>query len=199
MYAVATGINLPVTRRARHFTRTDADTGDAGVGLRQRLNDNPPLAAGVAGGCVLIAVVVYFLARPGGMGADKPAGITKEFFSVDDGRTWFPDDAGKLPPFDHQGKPAYRVRVFRCSHGKEFVSHLERYADADLKRMKALIDDEKTRSMEFIQLESGFEAKKPGAKGWVKVGQQVSARTDAIRAPKCPEGSTAGLTRVSPG
>jgi hypothetical protein len=169
------------------------------VGLRQRLNESPALAAGVAAACVVLALLVFVLTRSGGGSSGKPAGITKEFFSVDDGKSWFVDDAGKLPPFDYQGKPAYRVRVYRCPHGKEFVSHLERYSDADAKRMKQLIDDEKTRSMEFIQLESGFEVKKPGAKEWMKLTQQVSARADAIRAPKCPEGSSAGLTRVSPG
>lgn len=168
------------------------------MGFRQQLNEKPALAAVIAVVCVVLALGVYFLTRPGGLGGQKPAGMKKDFYSTNDGLSWFVDDAGKLPPFDHEGKPAYRVRVYRCPHGKEFVSHLERYGDAELKRLRKLIDDGKTRSMEFIQLESGFEVKKPGSTVWVKPSQQVAARADPIRTPRCPEGQTANVTRVSP-
>jgi hypothetical protein len=169
------------------------------VGLRQQLNDNPRIVAAVSGGLVLIALIMFIWPRSGLSGSGKPAGVTKEFFSTDDGKTWFPDDAGKLPPFDKDGKPAYRVRVYRCPHGKEFVSHLERYADGDRKRMQDLIDDDKTRSMEFIKLESEFEMKKSGGRDWIKLTPENAGRANALRVPKCPEGSTVGITRVSPG
>jgi hypothetical protein len=167
------------------------------VSLRQRLNDNPRMVAIATGATVLIALAVMLWPRTAGGG--KSSGVTKEYYSVDDGRTWFADEAGKLPPFDKDGKPAHRVRVYRCPHGKEFASHLERYAEADRAQMQQLIDQKKTRSMEFIQLESGFEMKKPGGGQWVKLTPQNAAKLNALRTPKCPEGSTAGLTRVSPG
>ena len=166
------------------------------MSLRQRLNDNPRIVAIVSGAMVLIALALALWPRS--VGGGKAAGVTKEFYSIDDGRSWFAAEAGKLPPFDKDGKPAHRVRVYRCPHGKEFVSHLERYADADRARMEKLIDEKKTRSMEFIQLESGFEMKKPGGGTWLKPTAQNVAQANAMRAPKCPEGSTAGVVRVSP-
>lgn len=166
--------------------------------LRERLNQNPGATAAGVGVLVLLAVVVAFITnRPaGGGGAPAPAG--NEFFSVDDGKTWFTDDASKIPPFDHQGKPAYRARVFRCSHGKDFVSHLERYSEADKKRLEDAIDNEEPGSAEFAVAFDALEVKKPGGKEWVKVGPNPSARAGAVRTPKCPEGATTGMTRVSP-
>ena len=166
--------------------------------LRKRLNQNPRATAAAVGGLVLLAIVVAAVSSrpPGAGGAPAPAG--KEFFSVDDGKNWFADDAAKLPPFDHQGKPAYRARVYRCPHGKEFVSHLERYNDADKKRLEAAIANAEPGSAEFAIALDELEVKKPGGKEWVKVGKNPSARASAVRIPKCPEGSTAGLTRVSP-
>ena len=165
------------------------------MSIRQRLNDNPRIVAVVAGALVLIALLMMFLPRSSG-GGGGPTDI-KEFYSVDDGKTWFVADAAKLPPFDHQGKPAVRARVFKCPHGKEFVSHLERYADADRKQMESLIEQDKSSSREFIHLESNLEVKKPGGKDWVKTTPQNGARINALRMPKCPEGSTAGIVRVS--
>jgi hypothetical protein len=167
------------------------------VSIRQRLNDNPRIVAAVSGGLVLVALIVLIWPRSSG-GSGKTPGVTKEFFSVDDGKTWFPDDAEKLPPFDKGGKPAYRVRIYRCPHGKEFVSHLERYSDDDRKRMQMLIDTGKTRSMEFVQLGTSFEVKRRGGKDWVKLTAQNTAKTSVLRVPKCPEGSSAGVVRVSP-
>lgn len=168
------------------------------MGLRAKLNDNPRLAIAVCGGCVLLALALYIVPRLAGPTQARDTGDDKAFFSVDDGKTWFADDASKLPPFDHDGKPAYRVRVYHCPHGKDFVGHLERYADADLKRLAELKGQKKTNTMDYIKLEMDVEVKRPGSAGWTKPAALSPPIANLIRSPNCPEGATRGVTRVEP-
>ena len=169
------------------------------MGIREKLNDNPARTGGVVATCVAIALLV--LLRPGcssprGGGADR--GDPQEFFTVDDGQTWFAADAAKLPPFDHQGKPAYRAQVYRCGGGKPFAAYLERYGEAERKRLEELLAGEGANSMEAIKLMSQVEVKKPGAKDWLRATPATMQRFHAVRAPRCPDGSTTGIVRVAP-
>jgi hypothetical protein len=108
----------------------------------------------------------------------------KEWFTIDDGKTWFADDATKLPPFEHQGKPAYRVRVWTCDGGRTtFVSHLERInaqAKAKLEQMKP---EHRVISPEYQMIE--VKPPQTGDQGWVPVG---TPQAEAIVTPKCPPG-----------
>jgi len=55
------------------------------------------------------------------------AELREAYYTIDDGTTWFVDDAQKIPPFDHNGKTAYR-RANVCRGEREVVSgYLERY------------------------------------------------------------------------
>ncbi len=54
---------------------------------------------------------------------------TPEFFSDDDGATWFTDDGTKITPFDHNGRQAVVAKVFRCRDGTLFVGYLEKLSD----------------------------------------------------------------------
>ena len=174
------------------------------MGIRQQLNDNPAVAAGVVGVLVLVAGVVMFrtgCSRGAGDSGDNLPGVEQEFFTVDDGKSWFPADARKLPPFQHDGKPAYRVRVYRCPHGKDFAAHLERYADADRARLQTLLDEtgDKPPSMDALKLQGNIEIKKPGPGDWIKMSPRTAAKFNMIRSPRCPEGSSQGLQKVVPG
>ena len=88
------------------------------MGIRQTLNDNPVVTTSVTG--VIILAAIFFLFRsscsgPGGGGDGRVP--TKLYYTIDDGATYFPDEATKIPPFTHQGKPAYRVLVYKCPDG----------------------------------------------------------------------------------
>ena len=62
---------------------------------------------------------------------------TRTRTTVDDGATYFPDDANKIPPFTKDGKEAVRARVFSCDGGKtKYVAYLERITP----KAKAAID-----------------------------------------------------------
>ena len=48
------------------------------------------------------------------------------FYTVDEGKTYFPDSEGKLPPFDLPNGLAVRAHVFNGASGP-FVGYLERF------------------------------------------------------------------------
>jgi hypothetical protein len=161
------------------------------VGIRESLIRNPKTGYIVATTLALVAVaaMTFSLARPTG---PRPSnGLA--FYSVDDGATWFADASDKPSPFDYQGKPAYRVYVWKCAHGKTFVSHMERLAPAAKKRL----DDVKTRpraaqsgpsvEAETAMLSRDLEVKGPatGDTGWVK---PATPEGEKITLLTCPDG-----------
>src|SRR5688572_13275444 len=101
-----------------------------------------------------------------------PPDEAKQFFTTDDGRNWFTDDAAKVPPFKHEGKDAYRVVVYRCTEGDEFAARLERYAEPARKRLQDAVDRARARGDTLPAAAAGFnpemEVKRPGAPEWVR-------------------------------
>jgi hypothetical protein len=173
------------------------------VGVRESLNRHRDLTTAVVG-VVIVAALAFGLrgacAPARGGQAGGPGG--RCFFSIDDGKSWFADDASKLPPIEHEGKAAYRAKVFRCPNGMEFVSHLERYAPADKARLEesrrsapgganAMVMEQTT----FLQI---GEVKKPGDSQWIRLTPETSEQYQRVTQPKCPDGSTVGLQPVLP-
>jgi prepilin-type processing-associated H-X9-DG protein len=140
------------------------------------------------------------LAIQGAMADDAEPGIaTRAYYTIDDGKTWFADDINKIPPFEKDGRPAYRVYVYKCPNSPPFVSHLERYtpeAKKALEAMQKAKDPNNPVVMEDIML-TGIEVKKPGTadNGWVK---QMSPAAAKVMELKCPDGKTVGIEPVVP-
>ena len=169
------------------------------MGLRETLNENPKLVTGVTAGLIVV-VLIWIIASSFG-GSSGPArggsaGTAKAFFSDDDGKTWFADDATKIPPFDHNGKQAVKANVFRCN-GKEFVNHLERYtADGKKKAADAMTGNRAMRDptiMATVQ-QQGLEVKRPGDKDWTKLSD--SQKSQPIITPQCPGGGSSESLEV---
>jgi hypothetical protein len=160
------------------------------VGIRQTLNDNPVITSSVTGVIILAAIFFLFRSACSGGGEGFASAPKRQYFTIDDGATYFPEDATKVPPFTHQGKPAYRVKVYKCRNGTTYVSHLERYNEADKKRIEsAPKPKDPSASPMFDPLMLGtMEIKKPGDKEWVTpmAGPEKYA---AIMRPRCPDGS----------
>lgn len=169
-------------RKARQF-----------VGLRQKLNENPAVTAAITGVFMLAATFLFYRTSCSDSGG-RSAGLSKSYFTIDDGKTYFADDTAKLPPFDHQGKPAYRVRLFKCKDGTIFVSHLERYSDSVKKKIEA--ERQKTGISLNPTILGNMELKKPGDAEWVSMSAG-QAKYLAILQPKCPDGSE-NMTAVLP-
>ena len=170
------------------------------VGVREQLNERRALTGAVAGMVILGALAVALRTGCSG-GAGGASGPSKHFFSVDDGQTWFADDASKIPPFEHEGKPAYRAKVFRCPDGTEFTSHLERFGETDKKRLEALVErmsDGPALAMQQAAFTHLAEVKKPGDKEWIQWNPQNTEQYERILKPICPDGSTHNVEPVLP-
>ena len=161
------------------------------MSLRDKLNDNPRITTGIT--IALIVVVLGYIlyntmsGGPGGAPAPAP---NLSFYTVDDGATWFADDATRIPPFEHKGKQAVRARVYKCD-GKVFVNHLERFTPEAQKRMQALAA--RSAGGDAMPAETvGLEVKSPGGGDqWVAMTHPGAVK---IMAPKC----TGNLELVSP-
>jgi hypothetical protein len=116
---------------------------------------------------------------------------TREFFSDDDGKTFFVDDRAKLPPFDHNGKPAYRARVYTCDGGKtKFVGWLERYTPEAKKIVEGQVKagaGSTGGGPILLEDQSGVQVKKAGTgeKGWVSNNDPANMRVKEVN---CPNG-----------
>jgi hypothetical protein len=156
------------------------------VGIRETLNENPRLTTGITIG-IIVVVLGFILWQMHGGSSSTPdgggrSGGAQAYFSDDDGKTYFPDAATKVPPFDHGGKEAVRAHVLKCD-GKTFVNFLERYTPEGKKKMEAMggkppVGD--PTAMESVR-SAGMEVKRPGDKEWIRANPNDPRYGDVIR------------------
>jgi hypothetical protein len=157
------------------------------VGIRESMNQNPKIVTGVTVAVIVLALLYIFLSNRSG-GVTGSTIHAKAYYSTDDGKTYFADDAKNVPPFQKDGKEAVRAYVFKCPDGKKFVAHLERYTLDAKKKIEAVqsgsggIGDPTV--LETIQM-TGVEIKAPGQPKWIK---QSDPRAGAVLTPKCSSG-----------
>jgi hypothetical protein len=173
------------------------------VGIREKLNENPAITTGATIGIIVIALIfIGYQIFSSGQSYNIP---TSAFFTTDDSSpdaalaNLFEDDIQKLPPFDHNGKQAYRAYVFSCDGGKnKWVGYLERYSK---EAQKAITDARasnkpETQPMMDMAMMSGVEVKRPGDKVWIK--RSEPGKLGAIMNIKCPDGTVEKIESVMP-
>lgn len=118
------------------------------MGIRQTVNDNPVASVTLTAIVMLgtfFGVYVMFFRHP------NAHTHIKCYFCDEDGKNVFIDDAENVPPFDHNGKLAYRAVIFKCvdPQGKviqePFVQRVECY-------------DEESRAEILKQIRNGIPA-----------------------------------------
>jgi hypothetical protein len=146
------------------------------VSLRKWINERAGIGIAIACATLLAGAVVLGLQLRNSR--QRPTG-SLVWYTTDDGKSWFPESALKLPPFDHEGKKAYRCYVFACKDGAEYVSHLERLP-ADLK--KRMDAGGPVDPMMTVHV----EVKDPGTgeTGWIR---QTDPKASEIMSPRCPK------------
>jgi hypothetical protein len=115
------------------------------MGVREKLNEKPGVGIAIVAVVVIcvVAETYHFMRSPAvtSSSAASPA-PPSEYFTTDDGATYFDGAGTNVAPFDYNGKEAVRAYVFRIN-GKQVVGYLEKHiAGAD----------------------SGLLVKKPGAR-----------------------------------
>ena len=158
------------------------------MNLREKLSENPA-RVGLIVGALLLACISLVLFQGGGFSRGGSAG-TRAFFSVDDGKTWFADNAQRIPPFDKDGKQAVLAHVYRAAGGTKFVNHLERFTP-DAKRAleeanKPDLNRKGPGDASAIQAAylGGREVKRPGDAKWISSANvREASQVMAIKAP----------------
>jgi hypothetical protein len=114
------------------------------------------------------------------------------YFSDDDGKTWFIDDAANVPPFAHNGKTAYRALLYRCPEGKPFVQRLESFTDEAKSKIEADIAAGKPPlTAEYRYLAHGMMIKRPGKTEWVELKEgdpESQIKWGEVMSATCPDG-----------
>ena len=111
--------------------------------------------------CAAIAVAVWCaMASPG---AGHPAITSQDYYTDDDGQTYFADEQNKAVPFLHNGKEAVLAFVYR-SGGKTSVHYMMRMRPSG-KAQK--VSAGKTDDSDADNPSGGIkEYKRPGEKQW---------------------------------
>jgi hypothetical protein len=166
------------------------------MGIRHAMQNTRGAALAVAFtllACASLGVVLH--GRTQGPSGDPDN--QRAWYTIDDGKTWFADHASRVPPFDHQGKPAVRCYVYTCGDGKPWVSHLMRYTPEGAKHRATPQPLQGFDPASLAKLQSTVEVKPPGTgdKGWLKLNDPKAA---AFQTPKCPHGTDHNITPVEP-
>jgi hypothetical protein len=139
---------------------------------------------------VVIASAVALAARQFMFGDPYAAAGGRSYFTTDNGKTTFVETNDKLPPFDHDGKPAVRAIVFSCDKGAtQFVAYLERYTPQGkqaAQEMLVKMRQPRARPEYNPALLNNIEVKRPEDAEWTR--QSDTERAAKIMDPKCPHG-----------
>lgn len=158
--------------------------------VREFLEKHSKLAIGISlAGIILFGIVIGFQLRGGGA-SHLPVFSNRQFYTTDDGATWFADDSVNIPPYDHDGKQAVIAYVFSCDGGKNaFVQFMEKYTD---KARQQLTSPANAVSNGVLLAKL---VKRPGDKVWLS---ETSPQGLAMMKPRCPDGATGLPTLLAP-
>jgi hypothetical protein len=160
----------------------------------ETIRKNPNISMLAAGALILIFGIVILLEVFGSH--ENTAGVsTKAYFTTDDTlvgaaavNALFVDDANKVPPFDHHGKPAFRAVVYTCNGGRvRWVNLLARYTPEMKPKAEAAAADaiSKGNRLGFDNSDflSGMEVKATGPGPWVKATDPAGLELSKVHLP----------------
>jgi hypothetical protein len=160
------------------------------MGIIESIRKRPKFGVILGSACLATAAVIFFCSRSESVSFSPPKAF---YFTDDDGRTFFADDATKVAPFERNGKQVVGARVYKGKDGKLFVGYLERAASDEARKLI-----EKTQSELLSQakdaptrpdaerqqlLAQSVVVKRPGDPTWVPAASEQAARIYDVRAP----------------
>lgn len=139
------------------------------MSVREIINNNSKIVIGVM--FVLIVGAISFTVIQSQSGPSAPTVSDQAFYTIDDGKTWFVDNADMMP-FAKDGKPAYLAYVFRSEDGKEFVGYIKRY---NPNAEKALSNKDYPERDALLASPGIVQVKEPGSKGWMDISSMAGS------------------------
>jgi hypothetical protein len=171
------------------------------MGLRATLEKKPVL--GITGAVVMIVLAAALMVRS--MTNQGSHEVNAAYYTTDDGKTWFAAGIDHVAPFEHEGKEAVKVYLFRCGdRGKPFVAYLERFTPQGKKQVEKMWADARARANKdgtavaidrvalYGATMSATEVKKPGESHWYPMQKAPPYVTQV----HCPDGGS--LSDVHP-
>jgi hypothetical protein len=161
------------------------------MGIREKINQNKWL--GLVVGVVLVSAAVGVSVMTGGN--SRPDGFVTNFYTNDDGKTFYEDRADIIAPYTKDGREAVKAAVFTCDSGKtKFIGYMERLspqakAEAEKYKKAGSMPDTPTAQRIF---EGGAQIKHPGEKEWA-TRDSFGPNGPAV---KCPDGKTFAMPVV---
>ena len=158
------------------------------MALRDAINKYSGVVSGVL---VLAIVACLYLTYRSATGGPTPPFV--DYFTVDDGATWFAGKGDQIAPFDYGGKTAVQAHVFRCPDGKEFVGYLESNSEEG-KRIIGVVrggnagEHPEVTPQSLMTVQGGKAFKRPGEKDWTPAAD--AARVNQIKDVRCEDGSS---------
>ena len=148
------------------------------------------ISAAVVLACAL--GVLYWTASGGSLAREGHLA----WYSDDDGKTWFAEEADKLTPFDHNGKQAVMCFVYSCDGGKtKFSLYLARCNPAGKLKIEDMAKQRKVDPRMVVSGPRPMDVKKPGESSWTTMNDP---KAQEIMEPKCPDGSKTDIIMVDP-
>ncbi len=139
--------------------------------IRFAMNNHKGATFGVV--IAIIAGITFYFLHYSGPRQGMPS---QSFFTTDDGKTFFTDASSKIPPFDHDGVPAYGCYVFSDDGGKtKYVGWLYRYTSDGKMR---LAGSQNASGQLGSSMFNCIEVKAPGTgdNGWLPCTDPKAAR-----------------------
>lgn len=152
------------------------------MSFRELINKHPKVTAAAI--IIIAGASVGFTLKANGGGSET--GIaTRAYYTVDDGASYFEDEVDKVTPFEHQGKQAYRARLFRYGKGKPFVGYVERLTPDGVKKMEELESKPTPDVADQKAVIAGqcSEIRKPKDSQWIKANSPASSGVTAFQPP----------------
>jgi hypothetical protein len=159
--------------------------------LRQKLRTNRRFGYGVAIAVLAVGAAVLVWQWISQFGPGRLPEI-RVFYSVDDGKSYFPDSEARLPPFDLPSGTAVRAHVFNAGSGA-FVGYLERFSPEARSIIVRVSDAARTAKPgdkpppELAKVadaqRNGRQVKKPKDPAWVPINSAAGRAVTRVTIP----------------
>jgi hypothetical protein len=161
------------------------------MGIRETIRQNPRAMKAIAGTAIIIAVIGIAITLRSMSQRYETQPPPKAFFTIDNGKTLFTDDATLIPPFPHQGEEAVGAVVFTTDGGNHrWVQYLVKCIESNRSRVPpgATVDTLVTLGLGLVKV--------PGASDWLLPSDP---RYEASLNPRIPPGIPDGpVKRLAP-
>lgn len=153
------------------------------MGMREFLNEHRTVVTVVIG--IAIVACLFWITWQSKGPSDTV--VEQLYFTDDDGKSFFADDALRIAPYDRGGKTAVKAYVYDCG-GTRTVHYMERYTEAGQKAAAESLKLTNGREITIPDsVANATEYKRPGEADW---------KPEPPGPLPCPDGKT--LTWVTP-